>query len=159
MKVLVEGRVLGRKQITGVERYATQLIRALKQQGLNVETETPSSDNRYLRHVWEHVRLPLKAGGYDILFCPANLAPFWKPKRCKYVVTVHDLSFKIIKDAYNASYRYYYEIMTGRLMRLADRIITDSEYEKDVLGTFFPEYRDKVNVIYPGVEERFKVPE
>ena len=81
MKLLIDGRVLKHKKITGVERYVLELLTALDQGGVRYDLAVPSSGNRYGQHLWEHTALAFRARKYDLLFSPGNIAPLWKPAR------------------------------------------------------------------------------
>lgn len=159
MKLLIDGRVLSHGQFTGVERYTTRVIDALKGIGVSPDVALPDNPGRYGRHLWEHTVLPYKARNYDVLFCPANMSPLWKPRACKYVVTIHDISFKLFKDAFKASYRIYHDLSIKRVLRLADRVITDCSNEKKMLENCYPECAGKVRAVYCGLDDAFRARE
>ncbi len=154
MRLLIDGRVLKHKYITGVERYTHCLIGAFKRIGLSPEILIPGTNNRYLQHLWENISLPIKAQQYDVLFCPGNISPLWKAGKCRYVTTIHDISFKSFKDAYSFPYRFYHDITIRRVLDLADAIIAISNFEKEMISINYPEIRKKIRVVYNGVDER-----
>jgi glycosyltransferase involved in cell wall biosynthesis len=155
MKILIDGRALSHEHITGIERYTLSVIGAFKKTGLEFDLLKPENPNRYTQHLWEHTALPYKAKQYDVLFCPANISPLWKPKGCKYVTVIHDVSYKLFKDAYKTMYRAYHSFMLNRVMKIADRVITGSDIVKDSLVSLYPRYRNKIVRIYDGVDSRF----
>jgi glycosyltransferase involved in cell wall biosynthesis len=159
MKVLIDGRVLKHKYITGVQRYTKDVIEVLNRLDFKIDLAVPPFKNKYLQHLWEHSVLPYKSTKYDILFCPSNVAPLWKPKNCKYVVTIHDISFLLFKDAYTFSFRKYYEFLIKNTLKVADKIITVSNSEKKMIKKYFPKYGDKITVIHNGVKEKFLLSE
>ena len=156
MKLLIDGRVLKHKYITGVERYTFNLVEEFKKMGLNYDIFIPQTSNRYLQHIWENVRLPIKAGAYDILFCPGNISPLWKSGRCRYVTTIHDISFKFFKDSYSFPYRFYHDKTLNRVLKLSDAIVTISNYEKEMLSKYYPWASDKIKVICNGISDKLK---
>ena len=50
---------------------------------------------RWLRVLWELLALPfeLKKKKITLFHGPSFFVPMWKPKRCKYIITVNDLAF------------------------------------------------------------------
>ena len=156
MRLLIEGRVLKHRYTTGVERYAKELLRAFDKSGLRYDLALPfGSNNKYFQHLWEHIYLPLKSTHYDILFCPANIAPLIKPKALKLVVTIHDLSYMHFPNAYSFAFRKYYRFIVPRLLNLADTVITVSHSEKEVLIKHFPFLKNKIYTIYLGIKGEF----
>ncbi len=119
------------------------------------EVFLPQSSNRYIQHLWEHTILPSKASKYKVLFCPANICPTYKPKNTKFVTTIHDLSFLYYPESFSKSYRVYYKAVTPRILDLSDIIITVSNYEKNMISLLYPLIKQKINVIYSGVDEVF----
>jgi len=157
MKLLIDGRILSHEHITGVERYTRSLINSFETLGLRHDIYAPPTKNKYMQHLWEHTALPRAARKYDILFCPANMSPLWKPHGCKFVLTIHDISFLLFPDAYHPLYRNYYGRATARVISIANRIITDSYSEKAMLSKYFPEHLNKITVIHCGIDTRFFV--
>jgi len=156
MRLLIEGRVLKHRYTTGVERYVRELLRAFDKSRLKYDLVLPfGRNNKYFQHIWEHIYLPLKGTHYDILFCPANIAPVIKPKALKLIITIHDLSYMYFPDAYSFTFRKYYGFIIPKVLNLADAIITVSHSEKEALIKYFPSLRNKIYPIYLGVKEEF----
>ena len=133
-----------------------EIINGLKDLMPNkIDVLVPESSNRYIQHIWEHTVLPKKASNYRVLFCPANVCPVYKPKNTKFVTTVHDLSFLYYPESFSKSYRVYYKAVTPRILDLSDIIITVSNYEKSMISLLYPLIKQKINVIYSGVDEVF----
>ena len=156
MKTLIDGRVLRHIHITGVERYCLSLVEEFNKTGFEFDVAEPGSTNRYLQHIWENTALPNKAANYDVLFCPGNMSPLWKPKGCKYVTTIHDISFRFYKDTYGFLYRLYHDITIARVLGIADAIIAVSNYEKEMMSAYYPESAAKIRVVYNGISENLK---
>jgi glycosyltransferase involved in cell wall biosynthesis len=110
----------------------------------------------FKRRVWEQVA-PLLAGPYDLLHLPYDSCIAWK--RGKLVVTIHDvkpLLFGSLQKRRNLN-----SLLEGLLIRdgrkQIDHILTDSDCSRRDISeqTGFP--RDRITVVYPGVElERFR---
>ena len=156
--LLIDGRILKHKNITGVERYATNVIHGLRRVFPDMDLAVPNSKNRFFQHLWEHSTLPLKASKYRLLFCPANVCPILKPKSTRFLTTIHDLSFMYYPDSFSFSYRTYYNITTPMTLRLSDAIITVSKFEKDMISSRYPFTRNKIHVIHSGVDDEFFKP-
>ncbi len=154
MKLLVDGRVLAHRVVTGVERYASEFIRELGKKGVKFDTAVPGSGSGKAQHLWEHLVLPFKAKKYDLLFCPANISPF--VKACKTVTTIHSLAFAEFPAAYSDAFRKYYGFAVPMAINLSDRIITVSHCEADRIVLRFPKAKNKTAVVYPGVSGDFK---
>ena len=155
MKLLIDGRVLKHKKITGVERYVRELLTALNQAGVRYDLALPASGNRYGQHVWEHTALAFRARQYDLLLSPGNIGPLWKPARTKLVTTIHDLSFWYFPEHYSALFRAYYSLLIPRLFKISDAVLTPSQSEKEKMAERFPGARNKIHVVHACLNEKF----
>ncbi|MCX7785255.1 MAG: glycosyltransferase family 4 protein [candidate division WOR-3 bacterium] len=108
-----------------------------------------------LRILWEHLCLPskLKKEEVDLFWGPSNFLP--PRKVCLYVVTIHDLSSFTLPETYSYLRRRYYQEIITTSVRLSDFIITDSEASKRDMLTYFNMAKDKIRVIYCGLNEIF----
>ena len=154
MKLLFDYRVLTHTTHTGVESYAKNIFINLKNK-LNINIAKPKTSNKYLAHLWTHLVLPFKSG--DVLFCPANIAPIFVPKSKKLVVTIHDVAFLIYPESFSSFFRIYYKLIMPVVVKRADKIITVSNYSKNELEKYYPLSKGKIEVIYLGLNEGFKV--
>jgi glycosyltransferase involved in cell wall biosynthesis len=76
---------------------------------------------------------------------------------CPAVVTIHDVIYLACKDDLSSALgRLYYRGMMAASVRVADRIITDSEYSKRDIVRLLNADPEKIHVIYPGVDSRFQ---
>ncbi len=156
MKILVDGRVMMHKTTSGVERYTRLLIQHLsRQENLTIDVLTPGSESRINQHLWEHFCLPFKALEYDILFCPANIAPVWIPEGVRLVVTLHSVAFLEQADSYSKMFREYYKNVIPHIVDIASHIVTVSNAEKNTILKHYPEIQDKISVIYNGIDSQF----
>ncbi len=154
MKIAFDGRVLSHGAFSGVENYADNLYRAF---GKEVELLKPLSTKRYQQQLWEHTLLPVEAAKADLLFCPANIAPFWLLRKTKLVLTLHDVAFKTFPESFSTPFFYYYNYLIPRNIRRADQIITISETSKNEILRFYPEAKEKITVIPLGLHKRYRV--
>lgn len=75
----------------------------------------------------------------------------------KTVVTVHDMVYKAYPETVRG--RTKMMLITGlkKSMKRADIIVTDSQFSKSEIIKYFPQYAEKIRVVYCGVDlERFK---
>ena len=103
-------------------------------------------------NAWENVRLPL-AGFTDrigILHCPSQTAPALAS--CPVVLTVHDLIPLRIGDGWSESEVSHFRKILARSVAKARRVITVSEFTKQDLLTEFKVPKEKIDVVWWGVE-------
>ena len=115
--------------------------------------EKPKTKNKYLAHLWNHFILPFKQG--DLLFCPANIAPFFVPKNKKMVVTLHDVAFLTYPDSFSSFFKSYYQWLVPKVIHRADRIITVSQSSKKEIIRYYPQAKNKIEVISLGLDNNF----
>ncbi len=123
---------------TGVERYSSEILRALlpELEGFEVRLYTPKVIEGFPRklqkilwfpRLWSLVRLSWEMLWHkpDLLFVPAHVLPFFAPKRS--FVTVHDVAFRKIPSAYGWRARWYLNWSTRRAVRKCEMIFVPSE--------------------------------
>src|SRR5499427_4164523 len=83
---------------------------------------------------------------------------FWIPRglSCRYIVTVHDL-LEHMYGARNGSIvrRSLHTQLTKRALRNADRVLAVSQFTKSELEQIFEIPRDRIEVLYNAIDERF----
>jgi len=133
---------------TGVERYSTEIIRALLPEVDDFELRlyTPRAIAAFPRKLqriipfprlwtvvrlsWEMLRRPP-----DLLFVPAHVLPFFAPRRS--FVTIHDVAFEKIPEAYGLFQRLYLGWSTRRAVRYCETVFVPSESVAKDLKLFF----------------------
>ncbi len=155
MKILFDGRVLKHKHMTGVQVFAQSLYGELSNVGM-LSLALPFSYNAYLQHLWEHLMLPLKALRYDVLYCPANIAPFWLSKKVKLVVTLHDVAFLSYPKSVSKIFGLYYRWIVPKILKRADVVVTLSDASCQEILSYFPYVAEKLHVVYNGISEQFQ---
>jgi glycosyltransferase involved in cell wall biosynthesis len=153
-------------RITGTERYALELLRALVRMNQRHDlmlyfrdaphrdlfsTNTPATILS-MRRVWTHLRFAAEIWRTrpDVTFVPAHTLPFAFPGQA--VVTVHDLGYRYFPQAHPTPQRLYLDLTTRYSAARATRILADSEATARDLMRFYGTPRDKVRVVYPGVD-------
>jgi glycosyltransferase involved in cell wall biosynthesis len=105
----------------------------------------------------EQVDLPriLRRYKVDLLHSPHFLLPLIRP--CPVIVTIHDVIYLACKeDLPSRLGRAYYHVMMAAAVRLAQRVITDSEFSKRDIVRYLGADMGKIDVIYPGVSREFQ---
>lgn len=116
--------------------------------------EQISSKARYysLREQLEIPRI-LRDHRVDVLHAPHFNVPLLCP--CSRVVTIHDVIYLACpEDLPSWAGRMYYRAMMSSAVRVADQVITDSEFSKEEIRKYLGADRE-IRVIYPGVDPSF----
>lgn len=168
MHVYINGRFLT-QSITGVQRYAHEITRALDaildtRKDVTVEILCPplagpapvyrSIPVRVIGsragHLWEQTTLPAAVGA-GTLFCPGNTAPVASLLgRARVVVCVHDLSYLYFPAAYSLPYRTVYNMLTPLIFRRAEAVITVSQSERSAITSRYPGVAPRISAIQNG---------
>ena len=98
------------------------------------------------------IKLDRVVKGVDYFWFP-NLN-FWSvSNKCKTIITIHDLSYKILPWAYSYKMRLWHLLVSPKKkLNKADRIIAVSENTKNDLIKIYNLDDSKIIVIYPGIE-------
>ena len=134
----VNGRFLSARG-TGVQRFATEIVRRLWQRGgggvlMLPRDAEPSADlpegvrtiGGTLRgHAWEQFELPRRwrNSGCDVLFHPANTLP---GEGGPHVVVVHDVEPLVRPEAFATSFVAWYRWVVAAAVRRAVRVVSVS---------------------------------
>src|SRR5437899_5524264 len=119
----------------------------IRSNGANV-TRIPGESRYY--SIREQVELPriLREHKVDLLHAPHFMLPLIRP--CPSVVTIHDVIGLVWKEDLRSRIgRVYYRWMISAAARLADRIITVSEFSRDEIVRCLGVDRNKIKVVYP----------
>jgi glycosyltransferase involved in cell wall biosynthesis len=114
---------------------------------------------RWWTRIWHRFHLPLCAewivGQVDLFHGPDFTLPPLRA-RTKAIVTVHDLSYLRLPNCFKPALLNYLVDNVPRAVSRADWVLADSmSTRRDVIELLkVPE--DKVSVLYPGVESRFR---
>jgi glycosyltransferase involved in cell wall biosynthesis len=167
-------------QQAGIGRYTRGLVEALAKLGseheyvlfmAGGETQIPDfrmPDNfrtrrvplsdRFMTIIWHRLRLPLPVdlftGPLDVFHSPDYVLPPLRQGRK--VVTIHDLSFLRYPEGAEPSLRQYLSRAVPSAVRRADLVLADSENTKRDIIELLGVAAGKVEVLYPGVDERFR---
>lgn len=183
MRIGIDIRALAAGRRTGVEEYTINLLKELFRSGgeheyilfynawgkaepdlswadgfAHVRVRRFHIPNKLLNFsLWyfRYPKLDRLIGGVDVFFMPnLNFAAF--SKQVKVFVTAHDLSFELFPEFFSRKQRLWHFAVNFRgLLRRSDRVIAVSHSTADDLATVYRIQREKIQVIYSGVDERF----
>lgn len=170
MHIAIDASRITLARLTGTERYALELLRALiiHNEGLTQPhrlvlyfRSAPSPDllptarwaeQRVIpfRRLWTHVRLAWEIARTrpDLTFVPAHTLPFFL--RGAGMVTVHDLGYRVFPQAHPRLQRWYLELTTRYSARRAHSVLADSQATASDLQRWYGTPAHKISVVYPG---------
>jgi glycosyltransferase involved in cell wall biosynthesis len=147
VNVVVNGRFEGRR-ITGVERYASEILRCL---GKRVRVVKPRHTLRGLRgHLWEQFLLPFLVSKNEVLWTPANSGPLALSNQ---IATIHDLSPLEHPEWFRADFAAWYRLFLPILAKRVRQILVSSRYVKHMIEVRFGV--KNVIVTSAGVDSNF----
>jgi glycosyltransferase involved in cell wall biosynthesis len=169
MAVEINGRFLS-QPVTGVQRYATEIVRALDrrlasssclQRRYSFRVITPPhaegslelshidrmASGRLQGHAWEQLELPARVGR-RVLLSLGNTAPLIT----RNVVTIHDAAVFAVPQAFSLAFRRWYRILIPLLGRTALRVVTISEFSRNELAARAGIRKERLDVVPQGCE-------
>lgn len=94
-------------------------------------------------------------GGCDIYWLP-NLNFISLNKKVKLVITIHDLSFKLMPELYSLKGRLWHKLINiEKNLKQCSLVLAVSEYTKMDLMNYFNISENRIKVIYPGLDDIF----
>lgn len=159
--VYINGRFLT-QPLTGVNRFAYELTRALILQGVDVIVVCPKTELvsdydisgfRIIKygfgssHVWEQISLPfffVGKNGYLLI----NFSGAGPVTISKKIITIHDLAFLENPTWYSRSYVMLYKFLTPLSAKTSKCILTVSEFSKKEIINKLGINGKKIEVIY-----------
>jgi glycosyltransferase involved in cell wall biosynthesis len=174
-KVCINGRFLT-QAITGVQRYAREMVRAIDEQlsaapairqqyaftlltprqpagTIELEHIPTLRIGRLRGHAWEQLELPFHAGGRLILnLC--NTAPL----AAAGLVTIHDASVFAVPEAYSRTFGLWYRSLFPLLGKRARSILTVSAFSRGQLIQHAGIPAAKIRVVPEGSEHLLRSP-
>jgi glycosyltransferase involved in cell wall biosynthesis len=127
--------------------------------GPGVRLRTVPLTDDWLARLWHRLRLPIPVetitGPLDVFYSPDFVLP---PTRrlTRTLLTIHDLSFLHCPEAFVPALRRYLERVVPRSIARADRVLADAASTRSDIVSFLGVSPDKVEVLYSGVNARFR---
>jgi glycosyltransferase involved in cell wall biosynthesis len=101
------------------------------------------------RFTWEMIRTKP-----DILFMPMHSLPFFRSKKIKTIVTIHDLAFKFFPGHFPKKDLRRLNFFTDHAVENSDKLIAISNSTKNDLLKIYPKLKEeKIKVIYHGYDK------
>jgi len=167
--VIVNARFLTQK-LTGVQRYAIEISRALKEIQPDIRFLSPKNIihkniaeelkveiiGNHTGYIWEQWDLPRylkKNAPGKILINPANVAPLSYHNK---VVTIHDTAPIRHPEWYSWRFAMTYKWLLPRVAKSSRIIFSDSEFSKKEIVSLLGVPPDKIEVIYCAADKRFR---
>jgi glycosyltransferase involved in cell wall biosynthesis len=156
-KILIDGRLLSDIP-TGISRYSRELIRMYQNQfgyeNVLVLVNRPLEEMNFkyritkfkpfnLFHFFLFKRYVLDKVDFDIYHSLFYANSYFKKKDKFYIITVHDLMYRILEDFFSANVIVnklgiiYYNFLIKKSIKNADKIISVSETTKKDTSRFF----------------------
>lgn len=137
-------------------------LRSKINNGLNIQYRFPKGfwKGFGVKSIWRSYGIvsDINLENMDIYHGLSNEIPFGLQKSgVKSVVTIHDLIFLRYPEFYKPIDRLIYKFKFKRACQKADRVIAVSEMTKRDIVDFFNISPDKIDVIYQGCDNSFKV--
>lgn len=149
LKPCVNLRTLGYR-VTGVQRY---LLGLLPHMPSELNSVKPVQALQGIKgHLWEQFYLPTQLHR-RMLWSPGNTGPIGVSRQ---VVTVHDTASLDHPEWFERKFALWYAALLPRLIRKVRAIITVSHFSKERIVRLTGAEPDRINVIYNGVDQRFR---
>ena len=169
MRVGIDARLLA-EPVTGIGRYTAELSRELVQLEGDFRFYTPKPPvvsgwegprsllrsarfpGRVGKVVWSQTVLPYWAARdrVDLFWGPTHRLPRYLSPAIARVVTIHDLVWKHAAATMRPMSRLLEQRLMPEAVRLADRVMADSQSTASALEEVFPESRGKTRVVPLG---------
>lgn len=148
-RLVVNGHYIG-QQVTGVQRYAIEILKKFDSDGISYSVKGPprSFNSQALKHFWMQAVLPSKLNKEDLLWSPTNLGPV---RHHNQVVTLHDIADQLYPHWFSKQYVTWRKIFLPKLLDRVNGVITVSEYSKKTIEDRFSQAKGKVTVIENGI--------
>lgn len=169
--IYINGRFL-EQPITGVQRFASELILGLLQIRSDITVVVPNKskilDQKIFNqlnieealggsgHYWEQVTLPryLSGLGNPLLINLCNTAPILYRNK---ISTLHDITFLKYPQSYSWKFRSVYKILVPLILKTSKKIITVSEFSKQDISEYYGIAKSSIQVVYNAVSNNFYV--
>ena len=170
MKIAIDCADLDHSRIDGTRVYIKNLLNWLGTIGsqdkfflyhkgeynpLLTPKEYPNYVERKIPYSWwwtqTRFAFELRRDKPDVCWMPIQQIPFIGPRETKYVVTIHDLAFKIFPDQFLLADKIKLNFFADTAIKRADRIIAISNATKKDILRFYPKIDEgKIFVVHHG---------
>lgn len=168
-KYIINGRFIS-KQITGVQRFAREILLELDQliEKNQIELVIPPGDyelpnyknikikkvGKLKNNLWEQISLPIyvkKKKAISINLC--NSAPIL----CPGIICIHDVKIKAKPECFSKKFLIWYNFLFDMIINNSKCIITVSEFSKSEIIKYYGIDSKKIHVLYNGWQHFNKI--
>lgn len=173
IKFFVDGHVLN-GQFHGTATFLEYLYKEVAEQNKNIEITIGSYNYKYANKLFRNysnvkvvkynnnsklrlffdIPMILKNNDFDFAHFQ-YVIPFYKPKGCKYIVTIHDILYKDIPKEFSFIYKFIRNITFKYAAKRSDYVTTVSEYSKNSVAKYFGINADTIGIITNGLSQEF----
>jgi glycosyltransferase involved in cell wall biosynthesis len=157
-KLLVQGRALPYGPGTPDEGHSARNVASGIPNDNFCEVRTWISE-RWWTRIWHRLHLPIPVewliGEVDLFHGPDFTLPPLRPGT-RAILTVHDLSFLHLPRCFEPALLDYLVANVPRAVERADWVLADSESTRQDVIELLKMPAERVSVLYPGVEARFR---
>lgn len=115
--------------------------------------------DKKMRSLWRSFKIPNNRYELDLFHGLSNELPLNIGKRrCKSVVTIHDLIYERFPHLYRSIDRKLYQYKYKRACLNADHIVAVSEQTKHDIIRYYKIPEQKISVVYQGCDQAFSIP-
>ena len=173
-QLYLNGRFLS-QSITGVQRFATEIVAAMDQLSLSggmpsMEVLAPAGDpgrvevpysrfqtrrvGRLQGNAWEQMELPAHARN-GILVNLGNTAPVFGRTQ---IVVIHDAGVFDTPETYSRQFRIWYKTLWRLLVRTRAHIVTVSEFSRSQIARRLGIERSRIHLMREGGDHMLRLP-
>ncbi|MBS2910799.1 glycosyltransferase family 4 protein [Klebsiella pneumoniae] len=157
------------QNLTGVQRFAENIALCLKELRADIVFLSPRNIIRkdiaeklnvqiigtHTGHLWEQVDLPLylRSRNGEILLNLCNTAPLSYSNK---VIVLHDITYLRFPQSYSWAFRFFYKILTPKIIKKSLHVFTVSEFSKRELKEIYGINESNISVIKNAVQSNFE---
>ena len=161
-KIIINGRFLIHR-ITGVERFAREIVRELDgivkpgeyeiacppetEEILELKNIKVVKIGRLHNQLWEHISFPLyvkKRKAVSLNLC--NVGPLLDPG----IVCIHDMKVRAKPEYFSKKFILWYRILFFNAIKRAKKILTVSNFSKNEIIKYYKVNPDRISVVPNG---------
>lgn len=169
MTIYINGKFLAQR-LTGVQRYAFEITRALISANIDVKIIVPPFLDISKTDLPRAFILPVGSINNMVLWEQLSVYNFLRDKKnyvllslCNMgtlfnqhqIICIHDMTYKVNPQWFSRSFSKYYSFMIPRLAKVAKRIITVSEFSKKEIQEQLKLNEKKISVVYNAPSNKF----
>lgn len=156
MRVGINTRLLDGLHNTGIQNYILSLQEGFEKEGVDWVGLGSETGARWGSVWFDHwgVRDLIKKEEVDVYHSTSLSLPVGR-KLCPYVVTVHDVGFRSLRQWASGKEKVYFEMVLRNSKRKADVVVVDSESVRQELMKYWGWDEESIRVVGLSADEYF----